>query len=203
MHSAAGDRPLGDADLAAGWLGSFRTWLAEAQAAGLSEPNAMVVATASADCRPSARTVLLRGVDERGFAFYTNYRSRKGRELEENPRAGLVFPWYALSRQVIVEGAVERLSPEESDEYFAARPVGSRVSAIASPQSQVVESREELEHMWAEAEAAGARRRPEWWGGLRVIPHAVEFWHGRRNRLHDRLRFRRDGEDWLLERLAP
>jgi pyridoxamine 5'-phosphate oxidase len=163
----------------------------------------MVIATAGGDGAPGARTVLLRGVDERGFAFYTNYSSRKGRELDANPRATLVFPWYALSRQVIVDGDVERMTPEESDEYFAARPVGSRVSAVASPQSQVVGSREELEQLWREAEAAGTPSRPDWWGGFRVVPRAIEFWHGRRNRLHDRLRFRLEGGDWGLERLAP
>jgi pyridoxamine 5'-phosphate oxidase len=181
--------------------------LAEAQSAGLPEPNAMVVATATASGSTGARTVLLRGVDERGFAFYTNYGSRKGRELEDNPRASLVFPWYALSRQVIVDGTVERLSPEESDEYFAARPPGSRLSALASPQSEVIESREALERLW-EAAAAGnpagsPPARPDWWGGFRVEPHAVEFWQGGENRLHDRLRFRRDGGEWVLERLAP
>jgi pyridoxamine 5'-phosphate oxidase len=163
----------------------------------------MVLATAGADGTPGARTVLLRCVDERGFVFYTNYRSRKGLELDANPRASLVFPWYAVSRQVIVDGTVERLAPEESDEYFAARPVGSRLSAVASPQSQVVGSREELERLWEHAEAAGTPGRPDWWGGYRVVPQAVEFWHGRRNRLHDRLRFRREGSAWLLERLAP
>ena len=163
----------------------------------------MVLATAGADGGPGARTVLLRGVDERGFVFYTNYHSRKGRELEANSRAALVFPWYALSRQVVVDGTAERLTPEESDRYFSERPVGSRLSAVASPQSQVVGSREELEQLWRQTEAAGAPTRPEWWGGFRVVPDAVEFWHGRENRLHDRLRFRWDGGAWELERLAP
>jgi pyridoxamine 5'-phosphate oxidase len=163
----------------------------------------MVLATAGGDGAPGARTVLLRGVDERGFAFYTNYRSRKGRELEANPRASLVFPWYALSRQVVVDGTVERMAPEESDAYFSERPVGSRLSAVASPQSQVVASREELEALWRDAEAGGLPPRPDWWGGFRVVPVAVEFWHGRQNRLHDRLRFRRDAGSWRLERLAP
>jgi len=196
---------LAETDLAATWLRQFEHWLADAVAAGLGEPNAMVVATADHDARPSARTVLLKGVDEAGFVFFTNRASRKGRELAANPRAALLFPWHDLQRQVIVEGAVEPLTTAEDDAYFATRPHGSRLGAVASPQSQVVASRESLERAFAEA----AERypdtipRPPHWGGLRVRPDAVEFWQGRPDRLHDRLRYRLEGDRWVVERLAP
>jgi pyridoxamine 5'-phosphate oxidase len=168
----------------------------------------MVLATASTDGAPGARTVLLRGLDARGFDFFTNYGSRKAQELDANPHAALVFHWQPLRRQVVVDGVVERLSAAESDAYFEMRPYGSRLGALASPQSRVIDSREELEAAYAEL--AGRHRendpppRPEWWGGYRVAPVAVEFWQGRPNRLHDRLRFvRADSGNWKLERLAP
>ena len=191
-------------DLAPTWLEQFQRWLDDAVAATVPEPNAMVVATADADGAPSARTVLLRGVDERGFTFYTNLESRKGREARANPRASAVFAWLGLQRQVVVTGSVAPVSDEEADAYWASRPVASRISAAASPQSQVVPSREALE----EARAQLARQgddiaRPAHWGGLRVVPETVEFWQGRRDRFHDRLRFRRHGGDWIVERLAP
>ena len=169
----------------------------------------MVLATASADGAPSARHVLLKGLDERGLAFFTNYGSRKARELDANPRAALLFHWREPAhRQVIVDGTAERLSAEESDEYFTTRPHGSRLGALASSQSSVIESREELERRYEELAARHPEGdpppRPDWWGGYRVTPVAVEFWQGRPNRLHDRLRFRRaGGGDWKLERLAP
>jgi len=164
----------------------------------------MVVATADAAGTPSARTVLLRGVDERGFAFYTNLESRKGREALVNPRASCVFTWLGLQRQVVVTGGVERVSDEEADAYWASRPVASRVSAAASPQSRVVPSREALEASWAHVARDGEDvARPAYWSGLRVVPDAVEFWQGRRDRFHDRLRFRRQGDAWIVERLAP
>lgn len=199
---------LAEDDLAPTWLEQFESWLEAALGAGMPEPNAMVLATAGADGAPGARTVLLRGLDERGFRFNTNYRSRKGRELEANARATLVFPWYAQQRQVLVDGAVERLGPGESDEYFAKRPRASRIAAAASPQSEVVESREWLERRFAETEAeyAGPEDvpRPEGWGGYLVVPRTVEFWQGRRDRMHDRLRYRRtEAGRWLIERLAP
>jgi pyridoxamine 5'-phosphate oxidase len=166
----------------------------------------MVVATADAAGTPSARTVLLRGVDERGFAFYTNLGSRKGREALANPRASCVFTWLGLQRQVVVTGAVERVADDEADGYWASRPLPSRVSAAASPQSQVVASRDVLDGAWARVAAQGEDvPRPPHWGGLRVVPDAVEFWQGRRDRFHDRLRFRRHSgrDEWVVERLAP
>jgi pyridoxamine 5'-phosphate oxidase len=185
-------------------LRQFARWFEEAAAAGVAMPEAMAVATATADGRPSVRMVLLKGFDERGFAFYTGYESRKGRELAENPRAALLFHW--PGRQLRIEGTVERLSAEESDAYFASRPRGSRLSAIASRQSEVVASREELEARVAELEErfAGAEPpRPDRWGGFRLVPETYELWQNRDDRLHDRLRYRRDGSDWLVERLSP
>jgi pyridoxamine 5'-phosphate oxidase len=196
--------PFEPTDLAPTWLEQFQRWLDDAVAATAPEPNAMVVATASADGAPSARTVLLRAVDERGFAFYTNLESRKGREALANPRAGCVFTWLGLQRQVVVTGSVERVSDADADAYWASRPLASRVSAAASPQSQVVASRDVLEQAWARvAEQGEDVARPEHWSGLRVVPAAVEFWQGRRDRFHDRLRFRLEGEAWVVERLAP
>ena len=199
---------LDEHKLAATWLEQFTGWLAEAVAAGEIEANAMVFGTADAAGRPSARTVLLKGVDERGFVLYTNLGSRKGREAAANPHASLVFPWLAVQRQVVVAGAVERVEDAQADAYFASRPHGSRLSALASPQSEVVAARDELEAVLA----ALAERypegievpRPPHWGGLRVVPETVEFWQGRPDRLHDRLRYRRDAQrGWVVERLAP
>jgi pyridoxamine 5'-phosphate oxidase len=166
-----------------------------------------VLATASAAGSPSARVVLLKGVDERGFTVFTNRESRKGREAAENPRACLVFPWVAMERQVVVTGPVAPVADAESDAYFASRPRGAQLSASSSPQSAVVEGRDELLRLRAQAEASFpegvAVPRPPHWGGLRVVPDAVEFWQGRPDRLHDRLRFRADGGAWVVERLAP
>jgi len=196
--------PFDIGDLAPTWLEQFQLWLDDAVAATVPEPNAMTVATADAGGAPSARTVLLRGVDERGLTFYTNLESRKGREALANPRACCVFAWLGLQRQIVVTGAVEQVTDEEADAYWATRPVASRISAAASPQSQVVASREELEAAWAEvAEQGEDVARPPHWSGLRVVPDAVEFWQGRRDRFHDRLRFSRQGDAWLVERLAP
>jgi pyridoxamine 5'-phosphate oxidase len=196
--------PFDLGDLAPTWLEQFQRWLDDAVAATVPEPNAMVVATADPSGAPSARTVLLRGVDERGFVFYTNLESRKGREALANPRASCVFTWLGLQRQVVVTGDVERVSDQEADAYWATRPVASRVSAAASPQSQVVPSRDALEEAWARlAEQGEDVVRPAHWSGLRIAPRAVEFWQGRRDRFHDRLRFRHQGEAWVVERLAP
>jgi pyridoxamine 5'-phosphate oxidase len=190
---------LTEQGLAGTWLEQFATWFADAVEAGLPEPNAMLLATADGSGRPSARTVLLKGYDQRGFTFFTNYESRKGRDLAENPRASLVFPWYPLHRQVIVCGTVEKVSREETEEYFALRPPGAQVGAWASPQSRVIRSRDELRVLVEEAEARGAKGAPPYWGGFRVSPDEVEFWQGRESRLHDRLRYTGD----TVERLAP
>jgi pyridoxamine 5'-phosphate oxidase len=202
---------LRETDLAAGWTGQFAGWFAAAVAAGLPEPNAMIAATATRDGRPSTRTVLLRAYDERGFVLFTNYESRKGAELAENPHASLLFPWFAMQRQVIVVGTAERVSRTETEEYFATRPRGSQLGAWASPQSRVVPDRAVLEAEWTAAETRfgdGPVPAPPHWGGLRVVPETVEFWQGRGSRLHDRLRFRRTdggsaGGSWAVERLAP
>jgi pyridoxamine 5'-phosphate oxidase len=198
---------LDEADLAATWPEQFARWFDDAAVAGLAEPNAMVVATAAPDGQPSTRTVLLKGVAERGFVFFTNYGSRKAREALANPRASLLFPWHPLQRQVTVVGEIHPLDPDESDAYFATRPHGSKLGALASPQSSVLSSRAELEAAAAELAArypVGSHvPRPPWWGGFLVRPRTVEFWQGRPNRLHDRLRYRVDGENWLIERLGP
>jgi pyridoxamine 5'-phosphate oxidase len=199
---------LAEEDLAATWIEQFGSWHEQARAAGLPEPDAMVLGTAAADGTPSARTVLLKGVDVRGFEFFTNYDSRKGRELAENPRASLLFPWYALQRQVIVTGSVVVLDAGRSEEYFASRGYGSKIGALASKQSSVIADRSVLERerdlVRRRYPEGGAVPRPERWGGFRVCPQTVEFWQGRRDRLHDRLRFRRvDREQWLVERLSP
>ena len=194
-------------DLEATWLAQLQAWIGEAVARGLPEPNAMVLATASEDGMPAARTVLLKALDDRGLVFFTNLQSRKGMELRENPRASAAFTWLELQRQVRVDGDVEPVSGEESDAYFASRPHGSKLGALVSPQSQVIESRAELEQRWAdlaERYPQGAEvPRPGWWGGLRLVPREVEFWQGHPDRLHDRLRFRHTVGEWKVERLAP
>jgi pyridoxamine 5'-phosphate oxidase len=168
----------------------------------------MVLASADGDGLPSLRTVLLKGLDERGFVFFTNLRSRKATELARNPHGALLFPWYELERQVIVTGEVAEIEPDASDRYFASRAYGSQIGARASAQSSVIPDRASLDDARARLEASfpadGTVPRPPWWGGLRLAPSSVEFWQGRRNRLHDRLRYRRDqGDRWLIERLAP
>jgi pyridoxamine 5'-phosphate oxidase len=189
-------------------LALFQRWFEEALAAGLPEPNAMVLATAAPDGKPSARMVLLKGFDERGLTFFTSYQSRKARELSANPQAALVFPWHALERQVRVEGIVELTSAEESDEYFRTRPLGSRLGAWASEQSAVIPDRTYLERLHAEWMARypdGNVPRPPHWGGYRLVPFVFEFWQGRPNRLHDRIQFSRSrvGAPWQRCRLAP
>jgi pyridoxamine 5'-phosphate oxidase len=205
MRRPYGRAPLDDGALPDDPLALFEQWFAGAAAGGVVEPNAMVLATSDASGRPSARFVLLKGVDERGFAFYTNLESRKARELAANPRAALCFGWLEVERQVRVEGPVQPVSQDEASEYWRSRPRDSQLSAWASPQSSVVTSRAELE---SGVGAAAERFRddvplPDYWGGFRVLPTTIEFWQGGPGRLHDRLRYTRDSEHWTIDRLAP
>jgi pyridoxamine 5'-phosphate oxidase len=200
---------LHEADLDPDPIAQFRAWFKTWHQVAVGDANAMVLATATPDGRPSARTVLLKGVVDGGFVFYTNYDSRKGREVAANPRATLLFPWHAIGRQLIVEGTVARLPAEASDAYWATRPPGSRLGAAASPQSTVVAGRDALDERYAQVAAAhpdGDIPRPPNWGGFRVEPDRFELWQGRVNRLHDRLVYRPDPSlptGWRVERLAP
>jgi pyridoxamine 5'-phosphate oxidase len=198
--------PLLEPELASDPIDQFAAWFRDAGEARVRLPEAVVLATASPDGAPSARAVLLKGFAAGGFVFYTNYESRKGRELAANPRAALLFYWDPLGRQVRIEGRVAKVSPEESDAYFATRPQGSRLGALASPQSAVIGGRRELERRVAELAAEYAGReppRPPHWGGYRLAHETVEFWQHREDRLHDRLLYRRVGGGWVIERLAP
>ncbi|MEO7126528.1 MAG: pyridoxamine 5'-phosphate oxidase [Nakamurella sp.] len=222
MRVAYSNTGLAEADLAADWLTQFQRWFDDAATSGMTEPNAMVVATASASGVVSARTVLAKGVDSSGVVFYTNYESAKSRDLRENPSVALTFPWYDLHRQVHVRGVAEQVSRAETAEYWALRPRGSQIGSSVSQQSTVVSGRAELDDSQAALEARfggldaaepGALPIPvpDQWGGWRIRPLSVEFWQGRTNRLHDRLRFRRlddlpgpaDDGRWVVERLAP
>ena len=194
---------LSETDLAPTWLAQFDRWFGEAS--GLLEPNAVVLATASPDAVPSARTVLLKAYDERGLVVFTNLTSRKASEALANPVATLLFSWVELERQVVLEGAVEQVSRAETEAYFHSRPRGSQLGAWVSRQSTVLPGREVLEQRQAALEQRFPDEVPvpDFWGGLRVVPRAVEFWQGRSSRLHDRLRYRLDGDAWLVERLSP
>lgn len=197
---------LREEDVSPDPMQQFRGWFGEALSAGLHEPNAMTLATATPGGRPSARVVLLKGFDARGFVFYTNYEGRKGREIEENPRAALLFYWGELERQVRIEGSVSRVSEEESDAYYASRPRGSRLGALASEQSREIGGREVLEKRIEALKTEYEGRdvpRPAFWGGYRVEPEVVEFWQGRENRLHDRIVYRRQAGGWKIGRLQP
>lgn len=197
---------LAESDLRSDPIAQFRDWLAIAIETEVLDANACVVATAAADGRPSSRTMLLKDLDERGFAFFTNLESRKGQDIAANPHAALTFLWKPLHRQVQVTGSVVRISDDEADRYFASRPRNAQLAAWASPQSTVLADREALEARYDEAvERYDGRAvpRPAFWGGFRVVPATVEFWQGRANRLHDRLRYRRQASTWLVERLSP
>lgn len=199
-------RPLDEREVDPDAIGQFRRWFEEALRSEMVEPNAMILSTSTPDGTPSARVVLLKGFDERGFVFFTNYESRKAAELRRNPRAALLFYWGEVSRQVRIEGEAEMTSREESEEYFRTRPLESRIGAWASKQSEVIPARTYLE-----ARVNRVREQfpgddiplPSFWGGFRVKPVVVEFWQGRENRLHDRLRYSKQDDQWILERLSP
>lgn len=197
---------LSEADLSPDPVSMFRRWMHDAVRAGLYEPNALVLATSDGSGSPASRIVLMKGLDDRGFVFFTNYGSRKAEELAVNPRASLLFPWHQLERQVRVEGVAVRLTDRENDTYFASRPRASQIGAWASPQSLVVPDRATLDARYAEEAARfgeGDIPRPPHWGGYCVAPDVVEFWQGRLGRMHDRLRYRRTEGGWTIERLAP
>lgn len=197
---------LDEADALANPFDFFQLWFDQALKADLPEPNAMTLATVNADGKPSARIVLIKGLDQRGITFFTNYESRKGQELAQNPNAAILFHWTELERQVRIEGRVEQCSPQESDAYYLSRPAGSRLGAWASPQSQVIESRTVLEQrvkMAAEELQGDPKIRPPFWGGYRLVPEFFEFWQGRPSRLHDRLAYTLKSGQWVMSRLAP
>jgi pyridoxamine 5'-phosphate oxidase len=203
-----GQQALTEAELVADPIRQFSLWLAEAEQVGIFEPNAFVLGTVNVDGTPTARTVLLRGVDDAGFYFYTNYSSRKGHAIAENERVSMVFGWYPQFRQVLIEGHVERVAESESDAYFNTRPRDSQISAWASNQSQPIGSREALEAQYEDRReqfATGDIPRPGFWGGYRIIPTRIEFWKGRSNRLHDRIEYSRvePSQEWTVRRLQP
>ena len=206
-HTDYGEIALEEGSLSTDPIEQFRVWLNDADTEGVYEPNAMVLSTIDPDGAPTIRTVLLRGVSEEGFAFFTDYTSQKGRALAVNPDVAVVFPWYTLHRQVIIRGAVEKVSEADSDAYFSTRPRDSRIGAWASDQSQPIDSRDAFEAKVQEAakrfEGVEDVPRPEKWGGYVLRPRSIEFWAGRRSRLHDRIRFIRRGEAWVTERLQP
>jgi pyridoxamine 5'-phosphate oxidase len=208
MRARYREAGLEEKDLAADPFAQFDEWFTQAAESGLHEPNAMVLATADPQGRPSSRTVLLKQYDERGFVFFTNYGSRKGREIEANPHVSLLFPWHGVARQVIVSGTAARTGRDETVAYFRTRPHGSQLGAWASVQSAVIASRDDLDASYAELAARYPEGEqvpvPPHWGGFRVAPESVEFWQGRENRLHDRLRYVAEADDgWRVERLSP
>lgn len=199
---------LGDTDIAPDPIAQFRAWFEEVCAADVIEANAMVISTVGEDCRPSSRTVLMKGFDERGVIFFTNYESRKGRDIEENPHVAALFYWPSVQRQVRMSGLATKLPPDESDAYFGQRPRGSQIGALASPQSEPIPNQSWLVDRFASLEAQYGEDleipRPEHWGGYRIEPESIEFWQGRQNRLHDRILYTRDEQGtWHNQRLAP
>lgn len=205
-HTDYGQTPLNESDVLPDPIAQARIWLDQAAESNVYEPNAMVLSTVEEDGHPSSRTVLLRALDERGLEFFTSYTSEKGRALLANPEVSIVFPWYLIHRQIIVRGRAAPVDPAVSDAYFAGRPRGSQIAATASDQSQPIAARELLERRVAELESDYEGRdvpRPDTWGGFRVMPERIEFWQGRSSRLHDRLRFTREGTGWAMERLQP
>ncbi|MGL4340330.1 MAG: pyridoxamine 5'-phosphate oxidase [Rhodoglobus sp.] len=207
-HTDYGSVALSEDEIDSHPLDQFARWLTSAEQAGIYEPNGMVLSTVDAQSRPSSRTVLLKGLDRSGFEFVTNYESAKGRELDDNSQVALLFPWYALNRQVIVLGSASHSSADTSDRHFASRPRESQLASLASRQSQPIASRAELEQRVAiitdEHEGTASIPRPPWWGAIRVVPRSVEFWQGRSSRMHDRLRYSRASDDsWMIERLQP
>jgi len=206
MAKETNQAELRESDVDPNPLVQFQRWYDEVLKAGMVEPTAMALATASSHGVPSARMVLLKGFDQRGFVFFTNYESPKGRDLAENPRAALLFWWGVFQRQIRISGTIERVSAAESDGYFRTRPVGSRLGAVASKQSAVLASRAALEQQVEQLRATytdGKVPRPGWWGGYRVAPSVIEFWEGREDRLHDRIRYTRKNDRWIIERLSP
>lgn len=199
-------RSLNETDVSADPIAQFTGWWDEAVNSKIEEVNAMTLATVTSEGRPSARIVLLKGFDENGFVFFTNYQSKKGKELEENPHAALVFFWKELERQVRIEGGIEKISEEDSDAYYQSRPAGSRIGAWASPQSEVIEGREILENNFKALEKKFEHTsipRPGHWGGYILRPSMIEFWQGRSSRLHDRIQYSLKESGWVIERLAP
>ena len=197
---------LNEQDLTAEPLVMFSRWLQEAVNTGVTEPNAMTLATATTEGKPSARVVLLKEVNSEGFVFFTNYLSRKGRELLENPHAALVFDWHEMERQVRIEGRVEKLTAKESDDYFISRPENAKIGAWTSPQSKIVKNRSELDKLRKETEQRFAHKeihRPDHWGGFLIRPTVIEFWQGRPDRMHDRIAYYKTEEGWSMHRLAP
>lgn len=207
MRERYRNMPLLGTDLAPAPMDQFTRWFTDAATAGVHEPNAMIVSTATRDGRPSSRTVLLKAYDHRGFVFYTNYTSRKGREIGANPYVSLLFPWHPMARQVIVTGRADRVGRDETAAYFRTRPHGSQLGAWASDQSSPIGTREELLARYEDLAARYPEGEqvpvPPGWGGFRVVPETVEFWQGHENRLHDRLRYVSEGDDWRVERLCP
>ena len=207
-HEDYGQESLDESQLATNPIDQFRDWLVSAEEAGIYEPNAFVLSTVTNANTPSSRTVLLKGVEDNGFVFFTNFSSRKGKAIEQNPQVSAVFGWYSIYRQVLIEGKVERVSEDDSEEYFHSRPHESQVAAWSSRQSQPIESRSKLDEQFDEALSRFEGQvvpKPDYWGGYRIIPSRIEFWKGRSNRMHDRIAFERtpEADSWKVTRLQP